>query len=268
MSQHPAHDAWAREMKQAQDQAHSLQPFSRRPQGLTLAQAYALADEVHRARLAEGAVAVGRKIGFTNPRMWARYGVNAPIWAHVYRHSSIHLTDDQARCPLAGFVEPKLEPELVLHLADTPAPDGGPEQLLRCLDWVAQGFEIVQSHVPDWDFSAADTVADAALHGRLYIGTAIPAEDLTPARLRDFTVELYRGEQLEERGGGVDVLGSPLQALAHLQSTLHQAGAEPLRAGEIITTGTLTPARSIRAGETWHSRVQGLPLAELTVSFA
>jgi 2-oxo-3-hexenedioate decarboxylase len=42
----------------------------------------------------------------------------------------------------------------------------------------------------------------------------------------------------------------------------------PLAAGEIITTGTLTAALPIAAGETWTSDIGGLPVAPLTVTFA
>ena len=46
---------------------------------------------------------------------------------------------------------------------DVPA-NASLDQLLACVDWIAPGFEIVQSHLADWRFAAADTVADGALH--------------------------------------------------------------------------------------------------------
>jgi 2-oxo-3-hexenedioate decarboxylase len=42
--------------------------------------------------------------------------------------------------------------------------------LLGCIDWIAHGFEIVQSIYPGWKFTAADTVAAFGLHGALLIG--------------------------------------------------------------------------------------------------
>ena len=35
------------------------------------------------------------------------------------------------------------------------------DELFGCLDWVAPGFEIVQSHQLDWKFEVADTVERA-----------------------------------------------------------------------------------------------------------
>jgi 2-oxo-3-hexenedioate decarboxylase len=38
-------------------------------------------------------------------------------------------------------------------------------------------------------------------------------------------------------------------------------------AGEIISTGTLTLAMPVSAGESWTARVSGVPLEDITVRF-
>jgi 2-oxo-3-hexenedioate decarboxylase len=40
---------------------------------------------------------------------------------------------------------------------------------------------------------------------------------------------------------------------------------EPLDSGEIISTGTLTAAHAIAAGETWRAEVSGIDLPALTL---
>jgi 2-keto-4-pentenoate hydratase len=40
---------------------------------------------------------------------------------------------------------------------------------------------------------------------------------------------------------------------------------EPIQAGEIVTTGTLTPALPIRTGETWTTNLSGIDLPGLTL---
>ncbi|MNC89421.1 hypothetical protein D3C83_53560 [compost metagenome] len=47
-----------------------------------------------------------------------------------------------------------------------------------------------------------------------------------------------------------------------------QPEAPALRAGEIVTTGVLTDAHPVNAGETWTTSLRGLPLPGLTVTFA
>jgi 2-keto-4-pentenoate hydratase len=79
---------------------------------------------------------------------------------------------------------------------------------------------------------------------------------------------LFKGDQLVDKGVGANVLGSPLLALAHLVDLLkRQPDAASLSAGEIITTGVLTDAHPVAAGESWHTELAGLPLSGLTISF-
>jgi 2-oxo-3-hexenedioate decarboxylase len=67
---------------------------------------------------------------------------------------------------------------------------------------------------------------------------------------------------------GANVLGSPLVSLGYLVDLLKkQPDAEPLRAGEIVTTGVLTDAHPVAPGETWHTEISGLPLEGLAIAF-
>ncbi len=79
-------------------------------------------------------------------------------------------------------------------------------------------------------------------------------------QLHDCNVALSKNGQVADRGIGANALGHPALALAFLADILmRQPQFEPLAAGEIITTGTLTAAMPIRPGETWSSRYDGLP---------
>src|SRR5215510_15491536 len=51
---------------------------------------------------------------------------------------------------LAPFAEPRIEPEIVFRLAAAPSPEMDEAALFGCIDWVAQGFEIVHSVFPGW----------------------------------------------------------------------------------------------------------------------
>jgi 2-oxo-3-hexenedioate decarboxylase len=71
-----------------------------------------------------------------------------------------------------------------------------------------------------------------------------------------------------QRGSGSLVLGSPLTALRHLVDLLaSDPHNPPLRAGEIISTGTLTVAMPVKQGERWTTTVLGIPLEEITIQF-
>ncbi len=264
--------AIAGELKAAQDAAQQVAPFTLRLPTFDLAAAYEVAHLIHRARLAEGATPLGRKIGFTNPAMWATFGVREPIWGYVYDTTVVHLPTTQTTCPLRRFAEPKIEPEIILGFRSAPRVGTGLLDVVSALDWVAHGFEIVQSHFPGWKFHAPDTVADGALHGRLLIGPPQPVSRLgrdVVAALESFTLTLSCDARHIETGKGSNVLGSPLAALTHLLSVLAtQPQYAPLQAGEMVTTGTLTTAQSVHAGETWRSDVRGIALPGLAVTFS
>jgi 2-oxo-3-hexenedioate decarboxylase len=61
-----------------------------------------------------------------------------------------NLSEIGDRFPLVGLAEPRIEPEIVFKLAGAPSLGMGEEALLGSIDWVAHGFEIVQSIFPGW----------------------------------------------------------------------------------------------------------------------
>lgn len=81
----------ATQMKAAQDGVCQIRPFTSGLDGLDISSAYEVSHLIHGDRLAEGSVAVGRKIGFTNAEMWAVYGVHEPIWAYLYDTTVAYL---------------------------------------------------------------------------------------------------------------------------------------------------------------------------------
>jgi 2-keto-4-pentenoate hydratase len=118
------------------------------------------------------------------------------------------------------------------------------------VDWVAHGFEIVQSIFPQWQFSPADTVAANGVHGALLIGPrhtiGCHVEEWQKA-LAAFDINLFCDGRLIDQGHSENVLGGPVSALRHLIGLLaRDAINTPLAAGEIVTTGTLTGAGEVR----------------------
>jgi 2-oxo-3-hexenedioate decarboxylase len=264
-------DAIAAQLKSAQDAGRQIEPFTSSIPGFDLAAAYEVARRIHGVRLASGARPVGRKIGFTHPRMWSLYGVREPVWGYVYDRTLVLPWPPGGDCALGRFVEPKIEPEVVLHFRAAPPLGGDAEAVLECDDWIAHGFEIVRSHFPGWRFGAADTVADQGLHGTLLVGDPRPVDRLGPdlaEQLANLRVTLLCDDEVRETGTGANALGSPLLAVAHLIAILEtQPGSAPLGAGELITTGTLTAAFPVRPGEAWSTRIEGIDLPGLAVRF-
>src|SRR5215471_16553422 len=249
--------------------AHRQIPtFSSRPGGLTLAQAYRVTALLRAAFEARGEKITGRKIGFTNREMWKVYGVQSPIWGYATNRTTHELASTKVM-PVKDFTEPRIEPEIMFGLKAAPFPGMNEAALLDCVDWVTLGYEIVQSIFPGWKFAAPDTVAATGVHGALMIGPRHPiAQRKTEwqRELATFGVELYCNGKLSQRGGGALVLDSPLLALRHLTELLaNDSRNPPLRAGEVISTGTLTLAMPVSAGETWTTKVTGIPLEDIAL---
>lgn len=230
--------------------------------------AFAVSDEVRRLRIARGEKPLGYKIGFTNRSIWQRYGVHQPIWGPVWDSTLSLLDAAAARVPLRGLSQPRLEPEVVFGFASAPRAGMSPDELQRCLDWVAHGFEIVHTHFEGWRFSAADTVADFALHGRLIVGPRVPVqgwatlgEDLAALR-----VELCCDGRVVDSGQGSIVLDGPLNALRlWVDAMAEHTPGWPVRAGDCVTTGTITDAWPLLPGQRWNTRLSDARLAPLTL---
>ena len=253
-----------------------------------LASAEAIQASISIARLARGERPVGYKIGFTNRSIWPLYGVYHPIWAPVWNatliraaagvptaNASVDALPVGGAAPLtvalaaARFVEPRIEPEIVVALREAPAADT-PEAVLAATDWIAHGLEIVQSPFPGWRFSAAEAFAAQALHGALVLGAPRPVSMLgTPAaqalaQLGDLEVELRCDGRLIERGRGANALDGPMHAIAHLSRELRRRGRS-IEPGSLISTGTLTDAQPIGPGQRWETRLRGLDLPGLAL---
>jgi 2-oxo-3-hexenedioate decarboxylase len=250
--------------------ARQLRTISADDAAFDVAEAYAVLAELHARRMARGLRPAGRKIGFTNTTIWERYGVDRPMWSHVWDATLVRADGDRAEVALDGLMEPRIEPELVFGLAG-PLPEGDdPVQILRAVAWIAPGFELVHSVFPGWKFAAADCTAALGLHGRLIVGAPVAVDDTNRAALAaampSFEVALLRGDALVDQGVGANVLGSPVLALAHLRDVVAaQPWAPPLAAGEVVTTGTITDAHPVRAGETWRSTYGALGVRGLTL---
>lgn len=116
---------------------------------------------------------------------------------------------------LEGYPEPRVEPELVLHLSKSPKPGMSETELLACVDWFAPGIEMVHSIFPGWRFSAADAAAAYGLHSALYIGTKRILDKKRSgalAALFDFSATLSSEEGELREGHASHVLGGPLTA--------------------------------------------------------
>ena len=242
--------------------AKQIEPFSKRGLVLSLQEAYDVAGIV-RHKLGKTEI-IGRKIGFTNRNIWNIYNVDQPIWGPITTNSISFFESNFLKIDLSQFCEPRIEPEIVVCLKQTPK--DGSEKTEIYLDWIAPGFEIVDSIYPNWKFSLTDAIASGGLHGCLAVGKKFKVNDRTERDLINVGVSLYRGGKLEEEGTGANVLDGPVSAIRYLHSGLSKIKNQDfLSAGDIITTGTMTDAKPIYPNEKWTAKFHGVVEADLNL---
>lgn len=263
-------EAIASELFSVLGTGRQIDPIAARAAPFDLERAYRVANDIRDRREARGEHCLGRKIGFTNRTIWDEYDVHHPIWGYVY-DSTVHDLKPGQVFSLAGLAEPRIEPEIIFGLERAPKPGMNVQDLASCIAWVAHGFEIVQSVFAGWRFTAAETVAAYGLHGALFVGPRHPVKPHLEQwldTLSSFRVKLSLNGEAVDEGEARNVLGGPLHALDHLIKVLAaDPSSPPLAAGEIVTTGTLTRAFPVHAGEVWTTALRGVSLEPASIRF-
>tara|TARA_B100000787_G_scaffold152748_1_gene126601 strand:+ start:247 stop:1050 length:804 start_codon:yes stop_codon:yes gene_type:complete len=255
----------ASEIFEAARSVSQIEPFSKRGIQFPQSEAYAVAQRVTELR---GGEVIGRKIGFTNRSIWSIYNVHEPMWGAMTNQTVEYYSIDRATVSLSKFCEPRIEPEIVIGLSKVLPRSPSIEDIVSCVEWIAPGFEIVDSIYPNWDFALNDTIACGGLHGRLVIGQKLDPPENLDQSLNNLKVALSLDGVIIEKGQGTNVLDGPISALKYLQEGIAKNQAEAdLKSGDIVTTGTLTDAKPIFADQIWSAEFEGLETIPLEIKF-
>ena len=244
-------------------------PPSARP-GFDLDRAYEVESVLKQFREAAGHRAVGRKVGYANKAMWRALKLETLVWAHMY-DDTVHQSDSNtSTLTLAHPLALKIEPEIVFGLKQPIVANGaeplGASTALAFADWLAVGFEIIDCPFPEWRFQPSDFVASFGLHAALVIGERMQVEPGRIAALVDelprFKVRVSKNGAFVEEGSGRNSLRSPALCLAELITAVaRRFPAEPLSAGEVVSSGTLTAGHPANRGDLWTVEIEGLSLS-------
>lgn len=244
-------------------------PLSSRT-GFDLDTAYAVEGRLKKLREAAGHRSLGRKVGYANKAMWRILKLETLVWGHMYNDTVHYSRSNTATLSIAHPRSLKIEPEIVFGLKEAITTGLDAKAALERTDWLALGFEIIDCPYPEWQFQPGDFVASYGLHAALVLGEKAHVRPEVINKLVDelprFTLRIRKDDELIEEGSGKNSLRSPALCLAELGTAiLNRCPDEPLNAGEIISSGTLTAGHLTTKGDRWTAQVQGLDLPALTL---
>lgn len=218
-----------------------------------VAGAYAAQDIGTKHALKQGRRLVGRKIGLTSPAVQKQLGVSEPDYGMLFDDMDVPLG---APVSWSRLRQPRVEAEVAFVLGRDLDRDGlTTADVLSAIDYAVAAIEIVDSRIAGWDIRLVDTIADNASSGLYVLGHE-------PRKLSRFDVvgakmAMTRGEETVSSGAGSACLGSPVSAALWLARVMQRLG-RPLAAGDVILSGALGPMISVKPGETYTARIEGL----------
>ena len=237
---------------------------------ITVHDAYAIGQEIEHLRADRKEYPVGLKVGFTNRNIWKEYNVSSPIIGAIY-DTTVKMIDETFS--IDRLSEPKIEPEIIFKLKKTPKANMSNDELIDCISHVSHGFEIVHSIFKNWQFTLVDTIAACGLHGALLCGPFVEIlkveKSIWLEELSSFNITLSCNGKEVDNGHASNVLEvGPLEALRHILLDNKNLGRRViLNSGDLVTTGTLTGAFSIKGGEVWSTELRGIKLSGIEVKF-
>lgn len=232
----------------------TVAPLTDRAPDITIDHAYQISRHLLARRLQDGERIVGKKTGVTSKVVQVALGVDQPDFGYL---TDAMAFPDGAELPISTqLIAPRAEGEIAFVLErDLVGPGVSAAEVLWATAYVQACFEIVDSRIADWKIRIQDTIADNASSGMFVLGSS----KVNPRDVDFVTcgMVVWKNGEVLSTGAGAAALGSPLNAVAWLANTLGQRG-EPLRAGEVILSGSLVPLEPVRAGDQMELRIAGI----------
>lgn len=261
----------ARELIAAYANRELLQPITARDAPFDLSAAYGVEAELVRIRRGAGRTTVGRKVGYANKAVWRALRLETLVWAHMYDDTVRYANGNAAVLDVGPMCSPKIEPEIVFKMRAGIGGGADAADALAAVEWVALGFEIIDCVFADWKFQPADFVAAYGLHAALVVGEpqSVEASSISDLveQLAQFKLRLLKNGESVAEGSSRNSLRSPALCLGELAAAIaRRMPDEPLAAGELVSSGTLTESQPIASGDVWTAAVDGLSLPSLSLS--
>lgn len=249
-------ETYANQLYTALRQCSTIAPLTDATPEMTIEDAYAISSLVLEKRMQlDGEILIGKKIGVTSKAVQNFLGVHQPDFGYL---TDAMVVDESEPLSISEkMIQPKAEGEIAFVLKhDLMGPGITATDVIRATDFVVPCFEIVDSRIHDWKIKIQDTVADNASCGYFLLGQqSISPKNIDLATV-GMTMEL--NGKIVSTGSGAAALGaSPVSTVAWLANTLGKL-ATPLKAGEVILSGSLVPLQTVKPGDFMSVAIGGI----------
>ena len=241
------------ELYQALTTRQVIEPLTSRHADITIEDAYHIQQRMIARRIEKGERVIGKKIGVTSAAVMNLLGVHQPDFGYMLDGM---IYNEGESIPMDTLIQPKAEGEIAFMMKkDLMGPGVTAADVLAATEGVITCFEIVDSRIRDWKIKIQDTVSDNASCGVFVLG-----DKLVDPRSVDLTtcgMVLEKNGELACTGAGAATLGNPVNAMVWLTNTLGRLGI-PLKAGEIVLSGSLGPMIPVKAGDSLRCTIGGI----------
>ena len=251
--------ALAAELAQAERTRVPMTPLTGSQPDIDVVDAYEIQLINIRARLAEGAVVVGHKVGLSSEAMQQMMGVDEPDYGHLLADMEVF---EDVPVPTGRYLFPRVEVEVGFILAaDLPGAGCTEDDVLAATAAFAPAIELIDTRITDWKIALCDTIADNASSAGFVLGR----ERVSPKDIDITAIDavLTRNGEVVAEGRSDAVLGNPVTAVAWLARKVDGFGVR-LRAGDIVLPGSCTRAIDVRAGDEFVADFAGLGSVRLS----
>lgn len=213
---------------------------------------------LRRQAISAGARPIGWKLGFGSPSAMERLGTTAPLVGYL---TDASVLDSGAVCAIHTWTRPLLEPELFVKLGRDLVPSADRVAVQAAIAGIGAAIELVDvDRAPD-DIEAM--LACDMFHRHVLFGPV--DESRAGGSLTGISVRVLGNGQEVSRSNEPEALTGELVAIIqHVAEVVAESG-EPLRAGDVIITGSLVAPLAVTVGD--RIRAEFDPLGMLEVSF-
>jgi len=209
-----------------------------------------------RRRIEAGEAPLGWKLGMGVPAAMAKLGTDAPLVGYLLEPARV---DHGATVSLDGWAQPKLEPEIAVHLEADLAAGASRSEAEAAIAGLGVAIELVD---PDPDAADPEAVLAADIFQRhVLLGPVVEGASASGVSAR----ALKNGDEAASTGDATEATGDPVGLVLHVATVIGAAG-ETLRAGEVVICGSVVPALDVAPGDTVEVQLDSL--GSLSVSFA